>query len=109
MYPQNPFRTFSGSFIAGILNSKDTGKNAKKKHVFYLREEPLMIWGGSGKSGKKTSTATRPGKKIQINNLEEKKLNSTTWMEKKFIMDFMLGCDSLNMKIHGFNILFRYK
>ena len=41
-----------------------------------FREEPLMIWGGSGKSGEKNSTATRPGKKTQLNNPEENK-NST--------------------------------
>ncbi len=30
-----------------------------------------MIWGASGKIGKKKSTATRPRKKFQLNNLEE--------------------------------------
>ena len=38
-----------------------------------VREEPLMIWGGgSGKSGKKNSTATRAEKKTQLNNPEKK-------------------------------------
>ena len=78
-----------------------------------LREEPLMIWGGRAKAGKKTqlllaqekklNSTTWKKKKTQLNNLEEKKtqlnnpeekktqlnnpeekkLNSTTWKKKK--------------------------
>ncbi len=59
--------------------------------------------------GEKSSTATCVGKKL--NNLEEKK-NSTQLNnldEKKIIMNFMLGCDALNMDIHAFYIIFSYK
>ena len=39
--------------------------------------------------GRKKNSTQQPGrKKTQLNNLEEKKI----------IMDFMLGCDALNMK-----------
>ena len=41
--------------------------------MFVVREEPLTIWGGRAKSGKKNSTATRAEKKTQLNNPEEKK------------------------------------
>ncbi len=58
-----------------------------------------MFGGGLGKKQIKNSTATRKGKKTQLNNLEE----------KKFIMNFMLGCDALNMDIHAFYMIFRYK
>ena len=60
-----------------IVTAKDMGM-----YRYYLREETLMI-GGSGKSGEKNSTATRPGKKTHLNNPEEKKLNPTTWKKKK--------------------------
>ncbi len=91
-----------------------------------------MIWGGgSGKSGKKKTqrllaqekknSTQQPRRKKNSTQQpgRKKKLNSTTWKkkksqlnnleEKKFIMDFMLGCDALNMEIHDFYILFRYK
>ncbi len=48
------------------------------------------------------------GKKLKLLLAWLKKLNSTTW-KKKIIMDFMLGCDALNMDIHAIYILFRYK
>ncbi len=71
-----------------------------------------MIWGGgSGKSGKKKLNGYSPRKKkTQLNDPEEKK-NSTQQpgRKKKLIMDFMLGCDALNMDKNAFYILFRYK
>ncbi len=73
-----------------------------------LREEPLMIWGTLGQKRGKKLNCYLLGEKNQLNNLDEKKLNSTTW-KKKIIMLFMLGCDALNMDIHAFYILFRYK
>ncbi len=91
-----------------------------------IREEPLMIWGGArAKAGKKKLNGYSPRKKkTKLKNPEEKKnstqqpgikknLNSSTWKKKKtqlnnleekkkLIMDFMRGCDSLNMEIHDF-------
>ncbi len=72
----------------------------------WVREEPLMIWGGArAKAGKKKLNGYSPSKKklnsktlnkkkTQLNNPEEKKnstqqpgrkkkLNSTTWKKKK--------------------------
>ena len=49
-----------------------------------VREEPIMIWGGGtrAKAGKKTQRLLAQGKKTQLNNLEEKK-NSTQQPGKK--------------------------
>ena len=76
--------------------------------------------GGLGKSGKKALNCDLLWEQ-KLNSTTwkiKKKLNSTTWKkktqlnnleEKKIIMNFMLGCDALNMDIHAFYILFRYK
>ncbi len=55
-------------------------------YALTFREEPLMIWGGggSGKSGEKNSTATRPPqKKTQLNNLEKKNSTKQPGRKKK--------------------------
>ncbi len=60
-------------------------------------------------SGKENSTQ-QPGRKEHSTQQpgRRKKINSTTW-KKKIIMNCMLSCIALNMDIHAFYILFRYK
>ncbi len=90
--------------------------NLPSENIFYL----CLIWntlgadhqwfgGGSSKSGK-----TRKKKKAQLNNVEDKKAqlnnleekNSTQQSgRKKIIMNFVLGCDVLNMDKPAFYIL----
>ena len=59
-----------------------------------------MIWEARAKAGKKTQLPLAWEKKL--NNLEEEKTQLNNLEEKKIIMNFMLGCDALNMDIHAF-------
>ncbi len=80
---ENKFWSIGTDSVDTVPHPSEENRPIQRKEQ--LRGGPLMIWGGGArvKAGKKNSTATRPGKKPQLNNPEEKKNSTVGWMGKK--------------------------